>query len=85
VAQNTLIEHVMGLQQAFIMAKSEQEQPAVQWTDFHIPMYILNEQRLKRAFTLPFPRSETINPAKVNSILRPTFPTLPAWYVRMAF
>ncbi len=37
------------------------------------------------AFELPYPTADQVDFSKVNSIMRPTMPTISMWYTRMAW
>jgi len=45
----------------------------------------LNETRFHLAFGQPYPMRDGVDDDKVNSIMRPTMPTVPWWYTRAAW
>jgi spermidine synthase len=46
-----------------------------------VPLYVLNEKRFRRAFSMPFPQAR----GPENSIIRPTLPDLPVWHMRFPY
>lgn len=82
MARQMLGAHVYSLQQGFILLGNE-DLPEREYWDPGIKLHVLNEMRYRRAFQLPFPPLEEQNRRVVNSIMRPTLPNLPFWFLRM--
>ncbi len=81
--------------QHFIMMKSEDSEINMEYRDYGVEMYVLNEERYKLTFDifhyLPEivdrsninPMPERVDWSKVNSIMRPTLPSLSPFTVRV--
>jgi hypothetical protein len=76
--------HVKRLKQGFVFMRKEAGQFTKEYRDFGIQLHALNAERFQRAIAVPLP-APAIDPAKVNSILRPTLPTEPFWSIRDAW
>ncbi len=81
--RRSLAKHVIGLQYGFIMVRRDSKELAAEYWDPGIEMHVLNEERFRLAFSLPFPDYRSVDPALVNSIMRPTLPTLDFFFTRM--
>ena len=79
-----LSAHANGLMQGFILARrGPRRQP--RYRDLGITLHVLNETRFYLAFAQPHPMRDGIDDDRVNSIMRPTMPTVPWWYTRSAW
>ncbi len=76
-------EHVMSLQQGFIILAHEDKEFSKEYIDFGTDLHVLDEGGFKRAFQPKYPRTEEIKEEAVNSIMRPTFPTTPLFEPRV--
>ncbi|MFC1817006.1 spermidine synthase [Thermodesulfobacteriota bacterium] len=65
-------ESVGELQHRFIFLQSKQQAINASFKDYGIPLYVLNETRLKLASNVEF--DDTFKPDRVNSVFRPTMP-----------
>lgn len=83
VDRAVMTAYVTSLQQGFIMLANHE--PEFHWRDRGLDLHALTEDRLRRAFEIDFPMPERVEPARVNSIFRPAFPTLPLWQPRLPF
>jgi spermidine synthase len=70
-----------SLEQGFILLAHEPRTLAP-WRPPTVPLYILDETRYALTFAPEFDHPNEIDSAKVNSILRPLFPTTPWWRTR---
>lgn len=77
-----LATHAKALEQGFIMVVNGPSQPNMDFRDFGVKLHVLNEERYKLAFRLPFEQPSGIDLSKVNSIMRPTIPTIDILFVR---
>ncbi len=77
VSRKILEKFVTGPKQGqgFIMVKKEPGNPVFEYRDLKIKLHVLNEQRFKLALSLPYPYPERLDTEKINSIMRPTFPS----------
>lgn len=66
---------VYGMNQGFVFLQREESTLNADFTDYGIPLYVLNEGRF-RLSTTGFNYPETYSPSQVNSIFNPTLPTL---------
>ena len=83
--QREIVEdHVNSLRIGFILMRRDGE-VRQRYVDFGIKLHVLNEQRFQLAFSRPRPTTDSIDETKVNSILRPTLPIVPAWKARRAW
>lgn len=83
---NMVADHIMPLQQGFILLGNMIGGFSGEFGDGPgVPLHILNEKRYELAFLVDFPKPKEIDEDKLNSIMRPTFPTLPLWQPRTAF
>ena len=73
------------LEQGFILLFPDEREVRPEFTDAGIPLYVLNAERYSHAFDVVMPHPETIDPSKVNSILRPTLPRRPWWEPRIGY
>lgn len=78
-------QHVMSFQQGFLILGKTPGTLKPEYIDFGIDLHILNKKRFDLSFGPKFPRPAEIDWSKVNSIMRPTFPTLPVWQPRVPF
>lgn len=78
-------QHVMSFQQGFLILGKTPGTLHPKYIDFGIDLHVLNEKRFNLSFKPEFPRPQEIDWNKVNSIMRPTFPTLPVWQPRVPF
>ena len=69
----------------FILLRNQPTEAPPKYREFGIKLHALNEKRFKLAFELPYPTADQVDPSKVNSIMRPTMPTIPMWYTRAAW
>lgn len=79
----TIIGHIVALQQGFIMISRSPGQFGGEYQDLGIELYVLNRDRFALAFAIDFPKNRDLDPDAVNSILRPRFPTIPLWMPRV--
>jgi spermidine synthase len=80
-----LRENVTSLQSGFIAMWADDRELRREWRDLGLPLHFLNEERFDLTISRPFPFPAEVDLVKVNSIMRPTFPTIPFWYTRMAW
>ena len=73
---------VLAHQQGFIMLRTNPEKIMLEYKQPEIKTYTINRQRFYRCFDLPYVTTNTIDKTKINSIMRPTLPYVPFWYVR---
>jgi spermidine synthase len=74
-------QHAANSQEGFIVIWKG-DAPAAEYRDPGVELSILNERRFGLSFPPPFPLSAEIDMRWVNSILRPTLPTIPLWSTR---
>ncbi len=67
----------------FIMMKNGDSAINMEYKDYGVDMYVLNEERYKAAFNIYYPLPETIDWSKVNSIMRPTLPSSSPFTVKV--
>lgn len=84
-AQQLLDEFVYMNMQGFIFMNKDSDPVELEWRDDGVKFKILNEKRFGLAFSIPYSSTKYIDKSEVNSILRPTFPSLPFWYTRMPY
>src|SRR5690606_36633383 len=77
VVDQFLYAHMVSLEQGFIMLAPEEREFDFEWRDPGVELDMLNEERFGLSFGVDYPRPDRVDPSKVNSIMRPTFPTLP--------
>jgi len=77
--------HVWSMQRGFIMMKNEAGQGGLEYKDYGIKLHVLNKKRFKLAFALSDKFSREKDEKKVNSIMRPTLPDTPFWFVRLPY
>ncbi len=77
--------HMETLGESFIFFSSEPRDITPRWHDPEVPMHLLNPRRFALSFAVDFPRPAAIDPAKVNSIMLPCFPTTEWWEPRTPF
>jgi hypothetical protein len=80
-----LIDHSLALQQGFIMMGNTPDRFNSPYQTPKIELDVLNQRRFDLAFEVVFPRAEEADDRYVNSIFRPTFPTLPIFQPRLPF
>ena len=85
ISKQLVKEHVVAMQQGFIMLGNEEGMFQSRYRDFGIESHVLNAQRFRRAFMVEFPKPEKVNYDLVNSIFKPAFPTTPLWQPRVSF
>lgn len=87
LAKHTMIsDHILPLQQGFIMMGKRKGALAASYGDGPgIQLDVLNRKRYDLAFSVNFPTTKEVDQEKLNSIMRPTFPTVPLWQPRSAF
>lgn len=87
LAKHTMIsDHILPLQQGFIMLGRKKGVLSGEYGEGPgVELDVLNRKRFDLAFTVEFPTTEEADQEKLNSIMRPTFPTLPLWQPRSAF
>lgn len=66
---------VYGMNQGFVFLQPEESPLKATFTDYGIPLYVLNQERF-RLSTTGFNYPESYSPSQVNSIFNPTLPTL---------
>ena len=76
--------HANGLMQGFILARRGPGREP-RYRDLGITLHVLNETRFHLAFAQPHPMRDGVDDDTVNSIMRPTMPTVPWWYTRAAW
>ncbi len=81
--QRHVANYVESRQQGFIMAKREVWKPGVDYWELGIPLHVINEERFGLAF--PGIQLDARDPAKVNSIMRPTLPAFGISHIRTAW
>jgi len=81
--QAYLIENSVSLQQGFIAMWRNPKQLELRYQDFGIKLHFLNEQRFHLSLVPEFPMPREVDLTKVNSIMRPTFPNISVWHVRI--
>ena len=74
VFDNRLAELVEGLSESFVFLQEEKGELNTSFTDYGIPLFVLNAKRLELASDIEFDTPFT--PERVNSIFRPTIPRL---------
>ncbi len=80
-----LNSYVAALRQGFILLRKQPTEAPPKYREFGIKLHALNEKRFKLAFKLPYPTADQVDFSKVNSIMRPTMPTISMWYTRAAW
>lgn len=86
VVEAQMANHVIALEQGFILlAPDRPEDVPLPWSDPEVRLDILTATRYGLAFETEFPMPGEVDPALVNSILRPTLPTLPWWDPRLPY
>ena len=82
--KNFIKNLVFRTQEGFILARKNTLNLQLVYRKPKIKLHCLNRKRYLNAFNLPFEFYKGINPAKVNSIMRPTLPHFPFWYIKSA-
>lgn len=85
VVHNLLLNHVVSLQQGFIVLALDDESLSSPYRELPVLRHVLNRANYELSTTIPFSFQEEIDYSKVNSIIRPTFPTVPFWQPRIPF
>ncbi len=85
VVDRLIYSHVISLEQGFVLLAPEEREFSTEWTDLGVDLHLLDAERFALAFDVEFPKPSAVDPAQVNSIMRPTFPTLPWWRPRLPF
>ena len=83
-AHEKLVENLLQLQsvvnrQGFIFLTPDKRKLNYDFRRFGIKLHVLNAKRFKLAFPPELTLPKSINPAHVNSIIRPTLPVIPWW------
>jgi hypothetical protein len=81
--QAFLIENSVSLQQGFIAMWRNPKQLELRYQEFGVKLHFLNEQRFHLSLAPEFPMPREVDLTKVNSIMRPTFPNISVWHVRI--
>ena len=77
--------HVDALMQGFILARRGPSRGPPKYRDLGVKLHVLNETRFQLAFEQPYPMRAGIDVRQVNSIVRPTMPTVAWSYIRTAW
>ncbi len=85
IRQKEIVEMLDDLQQGFIMMRKNSDPVDLQYRETGVKMNVLNEKRYQLAFDLPYPMQEAIDWDKVNSIMRPTLPSLSLAHIRLPY
>jgi len=84
--ESEIREYVLDVQKGFIMIKPGDGKINEIYKDPEVPLYVLNEKRFPLAFaSVNVFLQETIDEKKVNSIMRPTFPSISFWDIRLPY
>ncbi|MCO6429593.1 MAG: hypothetical protein J5J00_01945 [Deltaproteobacteria bacterium] len=83
--RDALVQYMVSLQQGFIYLSNRKDVATGQYIELPVQRYVLNEKHYHLAFATSFPKGNKVNLNKVNSIMKPRFPTLPLTYVRLPF
>ena len=67
----------------FIMMRNDGNEINMEYKDYDVEMYVLNEKRYELAFKTDFPLPATTDWSKVNSIMRPTLPSTSPFEVKI--
>lgn len=79
-------QQVLAFQQGFIMVSNNQNAFREKFTrSLGVQLDILNPKRFNLAFRVKYPLLKEINYDYVNSIFRPSFPTVPIWRPRQPY
>jgi len=70
-----LWDMLWAMRYQFIMMKNGVNGINMEYQDYGVDMYVLNEKRYKLAFNIYYSLPETVDWSKVNSIMRPTLPS----------
>ena len=62
---------------------AHREQLELRYQDFGAKLHFLNEKRFHLSLVPEFPMPREVDLTKVNSIMRPTFPNISVWHVRI--
>ncbi len=74
---------IEDLEHRFIFLQSKKQPISTNFKDHGIPLYVLNETRLKLTSNVQF--ADTFKPNRVNSIFRPTLPGFDFFNVNYPF
>ncbi|MCB0338865.1 MAG: hypothetical protein KDD53_04635, partial [Bdellovibrionales bacterium] len=85
ISRSVIEDHVFTLQQGFIIMNHQSSLLGREYQEFSANYNLMNAQRFKRAFMYKFSQPSEIDYSKVNSIMRPTFPTTPTWKPRLPY
>ncbi len=84
--ESEIREYVLDVQKGFIMIKPGDGKINEIYKDPEVTLYVLNEKRFPLAFaSVNVFLQETIDEGKVNSIMRPTFPSISFWDIRLPY
>lgn len=79
-------EYILDVQKGFIMIKKGDEEINTIYKDPEVELYVLNEKRFPLAFaSIDVFLQEKIDKKKINSIMRPTFPSISFWDIRLPY
>lgn len=79
-------DHVTDLQKGFIMIKKGDGKINMKYREPGVELYVLNEERFYLSLSsLNLFLQERIDEKKVNSIMRPTFPSISFWDIRLPY
>ncbi len=67
----------------FIIMKTEDSTINIEYRDYKVEMYVLNEERYKLTFNIFYYLPERVDWSKVNSIMRPTLPSFSPFTVKV--
>ncbi len=82
----TMEQHVVALEQGFVLlAPGAPDGGPAPWSDPGVRLDVLDGTRYDLAFRVDFPFPEAVDPSLVNTILRPTLPTIPWWDPRLPY
>lgn len=83
--RSVLAEHVLSLQQGFVMLARQPGLLQKTWRDPGVELHILDQVRFDLSFSADLPIPTRVDPDLVNSVLRPRFPTTPIWDPRKPY
>jgi spermidine synthase len=84
--ESEIREYVLDVQKGFIMIKPGDEKINEIYKEPGVPLYVLNEKRFPLAFaSVNVFLQEKTDEKKVNSIMRPTFPSISFWDIRLPY
>ena len=79
---NFLDRYLNWVNQGFIMLRKGTDDSPGEFWDLGIELHALNEERFQLAFPRVSSKEDTVDLARVNSIMRPTLPRGRVFYIR---